>query len=112
VRWWHGLESSWAGQRIQASVLVVLVAIFAPLLAVASYLTASKVFRIPDAMTVVCQVLLLGAFAVADVFGWIFKRGHARRVWPGHCANCGYDLRGSRFRCPECGDAWMMHEKR
>jgi hypothetical protein len=40
------------------------------------------------------------------------RRREMLRSCLGLCANCGYDLRGSRGRCPECGTAYSPDPKR
>lgn len=49
-----------------------------------------------------------GLFAVLPSLwgrGALRRRRRAARVRRGLCAACGYDLRGARGGCPECGSA-------
>jgi hypothetical protein len=43
---------------------------------------------------------LLGALALPGLAAWVRQR---RRVARGLCRRCGYDLRATPGRCPECG---------
>jgi hypothetical protein len=54
-----------------------------------------------------CWLLMLvfGTLPAAALFRALRRRARRRRVAAGLCGRCGYDLRASRGRCPECGTA-------
>lgn len=38
------------------------------------------------------------------LWAFLLRRSQRERLLPGHCRACGYDLRGSNGKCPECGE--------
>jgi hypothetical protein len=48
--------------------------------------------------------LLILVFALFPGFLFWKRRRNRRRIRDGFCGNCGYDLRATPDRCPECGN--------
>lgn len=49
--------------------------------------------------------LMVPTMVVLGIARWKTSRHRRRRMWikEGRCGGCGYDLRASPIRCPECG---------
>ena len=54
-------------------------------------------------------VVTFGALPFLRLLAWAIER-EIRRRGPHACARCGYDLRASPGRCPECGTVPANHE--
>jgi len=86
----------WRGDSLHEAVRIY--AIFAGLAGI--YLTC---VRLMSLVGPIASVLLVGAAGAA--LGVVSYRRGVQRHWiqTGRCGNCGFDLRQSVLRCPECG---------
>lgn len=68
------------------------------------YLFGVRIFGPPTLWeSVRDNLIIFGPQAVFILFIIIRWRRSRRPALPGICANCGYDLRATPTRCPECG---------
>jgi len=52
---------------------------------------------------IVLPLPLLTAITATGPLLWLLLYRRRQRLLIGHCTQCGYDLRASGNRCPECG---------
>ena len=67
---------------------------------------------IGDAIVMAGGMFWLVGMAVVNAFREAHKNRYRDRRKAGQCGVCGYDIRGTRDRCPECGTATTrpLHE--
>ena len=57
-----------------------------------------------DAIIVLVLVLVY-SFSIASITRRLLRSRHQRRaIRHNRCPTCGYDIRASKYRCPECGN--------
>jgi len=60
----------------------------------------------PSFTAILCPTWALIALLLLPMGLWAGTSWRQRRrVLAGHCTNCGYDLRATPDKCPECGRA-------
>ena len=63
-------------------------------------------FEWADVRYVVVPLWVLAFLGAMPGFWWVIRRGRRRLIaGAGRCHECGYDLRATPERCPECGAA-------
>jgi hypothetical protein len=63
-----------------------------------------------DYVSIAIPYWLPGLFVLALPMWWMGEiMRKRRRATHGLCPTCGYDIRASRERCPECGSATPAH---
>ena len=69
--------------------------------------------RSPNGMThIVARFPWWFLFTIFSLYPAIYLIRRKRPATEGHCVKCGYDLRGSKRRCPECGLQFGNQPKR